>query len=554
VDSLVDAAPLQVSGGKLYVVARKTVITLFLPGFALAVACLLPFLNKAYTIDDPWFLFEARQILKTPLQPMSFPVCWMGNETCLIHAGNLGAGTTQGLMGYLLVPVILVGGSERAAHLLQIFLVSIAILAMVKLSLRLGFTEFQAAIAGMLMTAIPPFLSMASTAMPDIAALALGLTGTERLLAWKQEQHWHQGLIASLALGLAPYARPQIALLLPLGAIWLFDHSRIQKARSQFWRQVFLWLPIAVASCILLAVNLLLRDRSSVVESADILVGSGHFRANIFAYLRYLFFPIPFTAVLLAIHWRRALFLMLTASIPVLISHFLATPWRSVAQEWQVAAVFCSFVVLANLIYQHVKTQDHLGLLLDLWILIPAPATVYVHFPLKYMLAALPAIVLILIKTISALPRRRQFWTFGALIFVCAAFSFLLLVADNDFAEYGRRAAAELIAPHIAKGEKVWFNGQWGFYWYALEAGASVSKPGELGPNPGDLLAVGTIEGADSTLNRFPHRELIDERCYNSPHGRTVEYGAGLYSNLHGHVPWRWNPAATNDYQVWRIH
>jgi 4-amino-4-deoxy-L-arabinose transferase-like glycosyltransferase len=110
-------------------------------------------------------------------------------------------------MGYLLVPVILGGGSERAAHLLQILLVSIAILAMVKLALRLGFNEIQAAIAGMLMTAIPPLLSMASTAMPDIAALTLGLTGMERVLAWKEERLWHQALIASLALGLAPYCQ-----------------------------------------------------------------------------------------------------------------------------------------------------------------------------------------------------------------------------------------------------------------------------------------------------------------------------------------------------------
>lgn len=42
----------------------------------LAVVVLVPFLTKAYTIDDPWFLLQARQILKTPLQPMSFAVCW----------------------------------------------------------------------------------------------------------------------------------------------------------------------------------------------------------------------------------------------------------------------------------------------------------------------------------------------------------------------------------------------------------------------------------------------------------------------------------------------
>lgn len=531
----------------------RTATRLAVPGVLLALFCLLPFLNKAYTIDDPFFLFEARQILKTPLQPMSFRLCWMGNETCF-QASKLGAGAKQGLMGYLLVPVILAGGAEWTAHLLQILLVAMAILAIVKLALRLGLTEIQAAVAGMFMTAIPPFLSMASTAMPDIAALAFGLTGMERLLAWKEEHRWRQALIASLALGLAAYARPHIALLIPLGALWLFNDFQISKAYRQFRQSTFLWIPILAAGFVLVAVNLVTRDRSAVVESADILVGPGHFRANIFAYLRYLFFPIPFTLVWLTIHWRRAIFLIGIPSIPVFISHFLVTPWRSLPQEWQVAAVFYSLAVLADMIYQYVKTHDRVGVLLVLWVLIPTPAAVYTHFPLKYMVPVLPAIVLILIKTLATLPRRRESLAYGGLIFVCTAFSFLLLVADNDFAEYGRRAVAELIAPHVEKGEKVWFNGQWGFYWYALEAGASLSKPRELGPNPGDLLAVGTIEGADSTLNRFPHRELIDERCYSSPHGRTVEYGAGLYSNLHGHVPWRWNPGATNDYQLWRIH
>jgi hypothetical protein len=136
-----------------------------------------------------------------------------------------------------------------------------------------------------------------------------------------------------------------------------------------------------------------------------------------------------------------------------------------------VAAVFYSLAALLDMIYLCLKSNDRVGVLLSLWVLIPAPAAVYTHFPLKYMLAALPAVVLILIRIISALPRRREYLAHAGLIFACTAFSLLLLVADNDFAEYGRRAAAELIAPHIAKGEKVWFNGQWGFYWYALEAG-----------------------------------------------------------------------------------
>ena len=84
----------------------------------------------------------------------------------------------------------------------------------------------------------------------------------------------------------------------------------------------------------------------------------------------------------------------------------------------------------------------------------------------------------------------------------------------------------------MAAGEKVWYGGQWGFYWYAQEAGAQISKPGEPGPLPGDLLAVGLMEGGGATLNRFPNRELVDSRSYDSPHGRTMGFGAGLYRTV----------------------
>jgi hypothetical protein len=533
---------------------RNNVTKLTLPGILLALFCLLPFINKAYTVDDPWFLLEARQILLTPLQPMSFAICWMGDETCLGRADSLGAGAKQGLMGYLLVPVILAGGAEWIAHLLQILAACVAIVAMVNLALRLGLDRTHSAAAGMLMVAIPPFLSMASTAMPDIAALALGLTGLERLLAWKEEQHWHQAAIASLALGLAPYARPQVALFIPLGALLLLDGLQIRNAIEQFRRHAALWMPILVAPCILLAINLLTRDHGPASLSNNILLGPINFWPNLFAYLTYLFFPIPFTVVWLAVHWRRAKFLIVIPAIPVLISHFMFFPSRSLIHEWPVAAVLYSLTVLIDMIYHYANSRDRLGILLSLWLLIPLPAVIYLHFPIKYMVPVLPAIVLILIRVLSPLSKPRALAAYAVLVFACAGFSLLLLKADADFAEYGRRAAAELIAPRVAAGEKVWYGGQWGFYWYAQEAGARISKPGEPGPNPGELLAVGLLEGGGATLNRFPNRELIDSRSYDSPHGRTMGFGAGLYSNSYGYVPWRWKPAAKNVYELWRIH
>src|SRR5437763_1709828 len=126
------------------------------------------------------------------------------------------------------------------------------------------------------------------------------------------------------------------------------------------------------------------------------------------------------------------------------------------------------------MIYHYTRVWDRMGMLLGLWVLIPVPLIIYTHFPIKYMLIVLPAIVLILIRILSKLPRGRELSTYGALVFACAGFSCVLLRADADFAEYGRRASAELIAPHVAAGEKVWYGGQWGFYWYAQQAGARI--------------------------------------------------------------------------------
>ena len=256
----------------------------------------------------------------------------------------------------------------------------------------------------------------------------------------------------------------------------------------------------------------------------------------------------------LATHWRRSKVVVVLPATLVGIASARLVSSVSVVQILEMVAVLCGLVAIVDLISSFAQASDQLGMLLSLWLFMPLPAVIYLHLPLKYMLAVAPAVVLIIIRVLDALPKRREYLVYGVVLLSCTGYSMLLLRTDADFAEYGRRASAELIAPRVAAGEKVWFSGQWGFYWYAQKAGAKVTKPGEAGPNPGELLVVGLMEGGDAALNRFPNRELLDSRGYSSPHGRTMGYGAGLYSNYYGILPWRWNPSATNVYEVWRIH
>ncbi|MEI9968538.1 MAG: glycosyltransferase family 39 protein [Terracidiphilus sp.] len=212
-----------------------------LPALLLATVCLLPWMNKAYVIDDSWFLMMSRQIIQHPLHPMNFDACWNTVEDCskayVMTPGN-------SLMGYVLVPTVLAGAHEWMAHLTQLVLVWIAIIAMTSLIFRFGLDRWHAMAGALLLVAIPPFLPMASTAMPDILATAVALVAMERLAAWKAEQKWTQGVAAAIALGLAGFARSHLVLLLPLAAFFLLDSINPREILHQIRRKFWLWTPV----------------------------------------------------------------------------------------------------------------------------------------------------------------------------------------------------------------------------------------------------------------------------------------------------------------------
>src|SRR5215467_15457320 len=119
-------------------ITPTTVLASAWPALLLATACLLPFLNKPFLIDDPWFLIMARQILKSPLHPMDVDLCWNMVPYCT-KAYEITPGNT--LMGYALVPAVLDGAKEWAAHLTQLIFVWVAVIAMASLVLRMGWSK-----------------------------------------------------------------------------------------------------------------------------------------------------------------------------------------------------------------------------------------------------------------------------------------------------------------------------------------------------------------------------------------------------------------------------
>jgi hypothetical protein len=86
-----------------------------LPAILLATFVLVPFLDKPFTIDDTVFLFEARHTLTDPLHPTAFEMNWdrvPERVSTIVPTGPV--------MAWLLVPSIIFGDAEWAAHAVQL--------------------------------------------------------------------------------------------------------------------------------------------------------------------------------------------------------------------------------------------------------------------------------------------------------------------------------------------------------------------------------------------------------------------------------------------------
>jgi hypothetical protein len=271
---------------------------------------------------------------------------------------------------------------------------------------------------------------------------------------------------------------------------------------------------------------------------------------NLQSYLTYLIVAMPLGLAWFALRNRRVRFWLLPIGLclPVVWKVWI----RPAPVVWTTMCAGLGAVVLVDVLVWSFQSRDQWRIACALWLLIPLVALQYHHLPVKYLVPCAPAAALLIADLLPAFRWRR-----AALCGIAAAgtiFGSMVLRADYQFAEMGRQAAARLIAPRVSAGHRVWFASQWGFYWYALKAGAQVLRSDDV-PAPGDYLVRGEMEGYADTLKRLPPAVQIETYTISGPGGRTMSAkdGAGLYSNSYGDVMWAWGAGEWNHYELWRF-
>jgi hypothetical protein len=539
--------------------SRRSVFLCSLPALILSAACLLPYVNKAFTIDDPNFLLMAQQIRKTPLHPMALYMCWVEDTGCGVVTHNI---PPNFLMSYFLVPVADRADPEWLAHLMQIIALWCGIAATVSLAFHFGFGSFAACASGLLVAATPPVLAMASTAMPDILAMSLGVIGIERLVAWKKDAKPINGVVSALALGLAPIARVHLVFLWPVAVLLLRDDVRIFDVRGWIALPKRRWLPLIAATFVSVAAIALTHESSSGLEPTHMhLIRWGSAPHNLQSYLTYWILAMPLGLAWLVLRNRRVRFWLLPIGLGPIVWKVWVHPapvvWTKVWVHpapvvWTTLCAGVGAVVLMDVLLWGFQSRAQPSIACALWLLIPLATLPYHQLPVKFLVPCAPAAALLIADILQAFR-----WRMAALCGIVAAgatFGSVVLHADAQLAEMGREAATRLVAPHVAAGHRVWVSSQWGLYWYAQKAGAQVLRPDDV-PAPGDYLVRGGMEGYPGTLKRLPPAVEMETFTVGGPGGRTmsVKDGAGLYSNNFGDLMWAWGTGEWNHYELWRF-
>jgi 4-amino-4-deoxy-L-arabinose transferase-like glycosyltransferase len=518
-----------------------------LPAFVLSVALLAPHLGKAFTLDDPVFMRTAEHALADPLHPTAFEMVWRNvpeRTSELVPTGPV--------MPWLLVPAALAGGSEAVAHLLQLAMLWLAIVSTVALARRLGVAARWTWAAGVLVVVTPAVLGMAATAMPDVSAMALGAAGIERFVAWSDERRAVRGLTAGVLLALAALTRTHALLLIAVAGV-LTLHAALQ---TKAWRsRLVLAAPLALAVVLLVLVTLVTRDPRSHAEGIlDVAMyysagSTQRLASNAVAFPIHWVFAMGFAIPWIALRWRSLTRAVSTPLVLLIGGVLSACALAHVQRRSLLLASIAAVGVLAvwDVLADGWKRRDGVQIPLALWMIVSLCALTYVHLPPKYLILSAPAAAILLARELASRTPRIAFVVVAGCIAAGTTLGEAIVCSDAAYGALQRRAVAELIAPRVAAGRRVWFVGHWGFQWYAERAGARHLTLTPPYPEHGDQVVVSLGHGSSPQLlafvaNRFPRMVRTGRVELSDPGGRVMSRPAeaGFYSNATGYLPWSW--------------
>ena len=522
---------------------------------------LLPFIDKAFHIDDPLFLWAARHIQSHPLDFYGFPVNWYGYQMPMSDVAKNPPLTSY----YIALAAGVVGWSEGALHAAFLLPAAAAALGTYVLARRLCSQPLVAAMAAMLS---PAFVVSSTNVMSDTMFLAFWVWS---MALWMRGLERQSGLAlagAALLMALAALTKYFGIALLPL----LSAYALARRVPPRSWAP-YLSVPvgavIAYHSATLAlygygpfvdAMSYSVSSRQGQETAASALTGLSFAGGGLLGLAAYapLLWPRRALALALAVVALLMLLVSYAGSMGSVRLHDAGgVRWALVIQLGICVAAGVQLVALA--VADAWEHRDADVLLLVCWVVGTFVFAAFLNWTVsaRALLPMAPAAGILLVRRLDR--RAVAAWAPRWLL-VCLLLPGMAIAMAAASADYQLAGAAKTAA-RVARGQlgdgsaRLWFQGHWGFQVYMEAVGAWPMDWRHTPLAPGDLVVVPA-----GNTNQFPlpATGVVAWRVVEVPLSGIVtpmsgERGAGFYSSLWGPLPIAFGPVPPDRYYLYQV-
>jgi 4-amino-4-deoxy-L-arabinose transferase-like glycosyltransferase len=526
----------------------------------LALLILAPFLDKALTIDDPLFVWQARHLQQKPFDPFGFEANWFGvPRSMLVNVQN------PPLTCYWLALAGLVSWKEVWLHFAMLPFPLLAIWGVIQLARRLGADPLWAAL---LTLGSVGFLVSATNLMCDIM-LTCGFIWS--ILLWIKGLDRNNIRILMLAAFLAGLTALTkyfgISLIPLLAAYTIIRQRKVTRSLAPLLATIALLIGWHFWTMHLYDVSHVFGAMKYAENVGKVFSGGTRYFASITFLGGCIFWPL----VIMLWRVRSAGRILIAASAilaPLILLQF--SDRLPVTTHILAAVFFAAGIAVFWMTGEHHIHNGHSpeSWLIGLWIWGTLFFMIIVNWTVaaRSLLPMIPALAILATmpgKPVKATTNRKNSLnkpakqtlpvkSFATAAVLGLALALLATWADFDWANSIRRTAKELTGKYQAAGKQVYFHGHWGFQYYMELAGATIQDIRHIiaSPNVVTILPFNNSNIYPDTLAGWQPEEIREERIKSGFYLTDPKDSAGFYSHILGVIPLAYAPGKPDVYFI----
>jgi 4-amino-4-deoxy-L-arabinose transferase-like glycosyltransferase len=516
------------------------------PNWTLAIvtfAVLLPFCAKPFNMDDPLFLWAAKQIQLHPADPFGFTVNWGLTDIPMWKATD----NPPLACYYLALAASVLGWSEFSLHLVFILPAIMVVVGTHRLARHFCGSPMIAALATLFM---PVFMVSSMTVMCDVPMLAFWVWA---IVFWveglqsenKKAQFWKLAG-AGVFISLAALTKYFGFCLVPLLGVY----GVIAKRRGA-WAAALL-IPLAAFAAYIWVITMQYGAPLLQAASYSLAFKNQSRLASVLPGLAFNGGCLAVAFFLSPLLWRKKALAIFTLAAVLFIP--LVILEKSLCQSVENTPVIgvqlqiafwaaCGLSILALVVADLLQRRDAQAWLLAMWALGTFVFAVFVNWTIngRSILPIAPVLGILIARRLDA--NLAAGWKLSRWIplglAVSAAFALLVTRVDFLYAVACRQSAQQIVAQFGDQKDNLLFQGHWGYQWYMKAGGLKEFDVYNTQLKPGDILA--NVDYNTVVLPPDPAAVAKSEFIYASgPQFLTTmspPVGAGFYSSIFGPLP-----------------